>query len=58
MNTTKIEPFEIFEQDNIYVVKRNKIVEFKSSVKSRCIQYCQLQQIALERDGCTRFPLL
>ena len=36
---------------------KNKIIEFKSSVKSRCVHYCKLQQIALERDGCTRFPL-
>ena len=57
-NITKINPFEIHEQDNLYIVKRNKIIEFKSSVKSRCVHYCKLQQIALERDGCTRFPLL
>ena len=57
-NTSKIGPFEIYEQDDIFVVKRNKIVEFKSSLKTRCLQYCILQKIALERDGYTRLPLL
>ena len=56
--TLEIGPFKIYEKDNSYIVERNKIVEFKSSLKTRCLQYCQLQNIALKRDGYTRLPLL
>ena len=57
-NTLEIEAFEISEQDNLFIVKRNKIVEFKSKDKSRCQYYVCLQEKQLERCGTTRFPLL
>ncbi len=55
---TKTAPFEIYKLDDIFIVERNKIAEFKSQHRYRCLNYIQLQLLQLKIFKKTRFPIL